>query len=284
MFIARMIVHYNGSFVEKSEVAISPDDRGFLFADGVYEVIRACRGRLFESKEHLERLQHGLKELRIEGVDAPGLEPIAKELIDRNRLQKGDALIYMQVTRGAAPRSHEFPTVGTSPTVYMESKAYTPPMALQQAGVHAILAPDQRWTRCDIKSISLLPNILANQRAREAGAFEAILCGDGLLHEGSHSSILFVKNNVLICPPLTNRLLPSITREVVIGLALADSIEVETRPCREGELFEFDEVLMLGTATEIVPITAVNKRAIGTGEAGSIARRLQGAFRRLVAL
>jgi D-alanine transaminase len=128
----------------------------------------------------------------------------------------------------------------------------------------------------------LLANTLANQRAREAKAFEAIFCGDGLLHEGSHSSIVFVKNETLIFPQLTNRILPSITRSVVLGLAHQESIEVETRSCREGELLGFDEVLMLGTGVEIVPITSINGRKIRHGYVGPITRRLQKAFRRLV--
>jgi D-alanine transaminase len=188
----------------------------------------------------------------------------------------------MQVTRGAAPRSHEFPPEGTPATVYVEAKPYSPPRQLQENGAAAILVPDQRWSRCDIKTISLLPNTLARQKAKEAGAFEAIFWADGLLHEGTHSSILFVKGNTLICPSLTNRLLPSVTRSVVIELAMAESIRVETRPCREGELLEFDEVLMLGTAVEIVPITAINGRKVRQGLVGPITRRLQSAFRKAV--
>jgi D-alanine transaminase len=277
-----MTVYYNGRFLKKSEVAISPDDRGFLLADGVYEVIRSYRGRLFKCAEHLERLAHALKELRIEGVDARNLEEAAKHLVEENKLTEGDALVYIQVTRGAAPRSHEFPPSGTPPTVYAQARGYESPRQLQENGATAMLAPDQRWSRCDIKAIGLLANVLAHQRAREAGAFEAILCRDGLMQEGSHSSILFVKKDTLICPPLTHRILPSITRSVVIELAAAESIEVEIRSCREGELLGFDEVLMLGTGTEIVPITAINDQKIRHGYVGPITRRLQSAFRRLV--
>ena len=144
-----------------------------------------------------------------------------------------------------------------------------------------MLAPDQRWARCNIKSIGLLPNVLAHQRAQEAGAFEAIFFGDGLLHEGTHSSILFVKKDVLICPTLTNRILPSVTRSVVMRLAEQESIEVEQRPCREGEFLTFDEVMMLGTGVEIVPIVNVNAKKIGHGYPGQVTRRLQAALRKL---
>ena len=276
-----MIVYFNGKYMRKEEVAISPDDRGFLLADGIYEVIRAYEGRLFKCAEHLERLDHGLRDLQIKGIEAKSLGEVLKRLLADNALEGDEALVYMQVTRGAAPRGHEFP-IGTTPTVYVEAKPYTPQRQLQEDGVTAILAPDQRWSRCDIKTILLLPNTLARQRAKEAGAFEAIFCCDGLLHEGSRSSILFVKKDRLVCPPLTNRVLPSVTRSVVIGLAMAESIEVETRPCRESELLEFDEVMMLGTGVEIVPITAINGRKIRQGQVGPITKCLQKAFRAAV--
>jgi D-alanine transaminase len=275
-----MIVYFNGQFMPKSEVAISPDDRGFIFADGVYEVIRSYRGRLFKCDEHLERLAHALRELRIEGLEVRCLKDVGQRLIADNNLEMGDALVYIQVTRGAAPRSHEFPPAGTPPTVFVQAKTYLPRVEEQQNGASAILVPDQRWSRCDIKTIGLLASVLARQRAREAGAFEAIFAQDGLLQEGTHSSILFVQKDVLICPPLTNRILPSVTRSVVMELALAESIEVEVRPCREGELFKFGEVIMLGTGVEIVPITAINGQKVRHGYVGPITRRLQSAFKR----
>ena len=139
-----MSVYYNGRYLEKSDVSISPDDRGFLFADGLYEVIHSYQGKLFKCRQHLERLAFGLSELRIEGVNARGLEAVACQLIEQNSLQSGDALIYIQVTRGAAPRTHEFPPSNTLPTVYVQAKAYSPPVELQKNGASAILAVDQR--------------------------------------------------------------------------------------------------------------------------------------------
>lgn len=277
-----MVVYYNGKYLPKEEVAISPDDRGFLLADGVYEVIRAYQGRLFKCREHLERLEHGMQELRIHGIEANGLETVAQRLVHENKLEGGDALVYIQVTRGVAVRNHAFPPPETAPTVYVEAKPYSSPVQMQENGAKAILAPDQRWSRCDIKTIGLLANVLASQKAREAGAFETIFYADGLLQEGTHSSILFVKKDVLICPPLTNRILPSVTRSVVMGLAVTESIDVEIRPCWEGELFEFDEILMVGTGTEIVPITEVHGQKIRHGYPGPVAKRLQEAFRKLV--
>src|SRR5437879_7457563 len=158
-----MIAYYNSQYLDKSKVAISPDDRGFLFADGVYEVIRAYQGRLFKSLDHLDRLAFGLEELRIGGLDARELEPVALRLLKENKLEDGDALVYFQVTRGAAPRTHHFPPPETAPTIYATAKPFSSPVEQQQKGAAAIIVPDQRWTRCDIKTTNLLPNTLAHQ-------------------------------------------------------------------------------------------------------------------------
>lgn len=277
-----MVVYYNGSYLPKSEVKISPDDRGFLFADGIYEVIRVYRGKLFKCAEHLERMAYGLKELKIAGCEAKGLESVAIRVLKENRLDGSDGKIYIQITRGAAPRSHKFPAEGTSPTVYLEATPFAAPTDLQERGVAAIIVADQRWGRCDIKTVNLLPNVLANQQAIEAGAYEAIFRRDGVLYEGSHSSILFVKNNMLIAPPLTSFVLPGVTRNVVLSLAQEESIRTTYEPCLERDVWSFQEIVMIGTGSEIVPITTVNGRKIGTGAPGPITRRLQTAFRRLV--
>lgn len=277
-----MKVHFNGNYLEKAKVSISPDDRGFLFGDGVYEVIRAYRGHLFKWAEHTDRLTFGLKELRIQGLQSPELLETARRLLEENGLENSEASIYIQVTRGAAPRRHEFPSPETSPTIYVEARPFSPPAQERRQGVAAMLVPDQRWSRCDIKSINLLPNVLAQQRAREEGAYEAIFSRDGLIQEGSHSSILFVEKGVLIAPPLTNRILPSVTRKVVLDLAGLESIKAEIRPCRESEIVRFDEVLMVGTASEIIPITIINGRSIGGGIVGPVCRRLQQALEKIL--
>jgi D-alanine transaminase len=278
-----MLIYLNGKFIDKSAASISPDDRGFLFADGVYEVIRSYQGRLFKCMEHLQRLAFGLREIGITGIDTQTLAPISQELLSENGLGQTDAIVYIQVTRGVARRQHHFPPTGTAPTILIETRPFSSPVPKQEAGVNAILVPDERWSRCDIKAIGLLPNVLANQKAMEAGAFEAIFSYDGLLQEGSHSSILFVKDNTLIAPPLTNRILPSITRSIVLSLAGASCIVTEIRPCHEYELLQFDEILMLGTGSEIMPITGVNNYPIADGAVGRITRQLQIAFRRFVA-
>jgi D-alanine transaminase len=182
----------------------------------------------------------------------------------------------------AQRQGHKFPPPGTLPTVYLEAIPFSSPTDLHEKGAAAIIVPDQRWGRCDIKTTCLLANTLASQQATEAGAHEAIFRRDGVLHEGTHSSILFVKGNVLIAPPLTSFVLPSVTRSTVFSLAHDESIRTTIEPCLERELREFQEILMLGTGSEIVPIIAVNGQKIGTGAPGPITRRLQSAFRKLV--
>jgi D-alanine transaminase len=277
-----MIVYFNGQYLEKSDVSISPDDRGFLFADGLYDVVHVYRGFLFRCAEHLDRLAHGLHEVRIHGCETSKLVPVAKRLLRENRLENGEATVYLQVTRGAAPRSHRFPAAGTPPTVYVEAKPFAPPLAERQAGAAGLVVNDERWGRCDIKTIGLLANTLAHEQARETGAFEAIFSKDGVLQEGSHSSIVFVKDGGLICPPLTRRILPSVTRHAVLTAAAREGIPIITRPCLETELADFEEVLMLGTAVEIVPLISINGTRIGDGKPGRIAKKLQLAFQELI--
>src|SRR5258708_1807373 len=157
-----MIAYFNGQWVEKERIAISPDDRGFLFADGVYEVMRSYHGRFFAMETHLDRLKNGLKELHIEGVDLSVIRVMANQLIRENQLNEGDAIVYIQITRGCAPRSHPFPPAGTPPTIYAFAKRFASYDDLQSHGAKAILVPDQRWSRCDIKSTALVANVLAS--------------------------------------------------------------------------------------------------------------------------
>jgi D-alanine transaminase len=277
-----MIVYFNGSYLEKSQVSISPQDRGFLLADGIYDVIKAYHGRFFLLNEHLTRLSRGLQELKIEGCDVQFLGPIALRLLQENQLLENEATVYIQVTRGSAPRSHHFPPAGTAPTIYLEPRPYSPPLVLREKGATAIIVPDDRWSRCDIKTIGLLPNVLANERAHEVGAFEALFSRQGILLEGSHSSFIFVRHDRIVAPPLNNLILPGVTRNVVLSLAATAGIPVETRPCLESELSQFTEVMMIGTTVEIVPIIAINGSRIGSGTPGPITRRLQQLFQNAI--
>jgi len=273
-----MTVYFNGEFVDKDDVSISPDDRGFVFGDGVYEVIRADQGRLFEEDAHFRRLRRSLREIRLEGVDVEALRTAARQLLRRNDLQDRRAKVYLQITRGAAPRQHAFPPPSTEPTVYARATAHEPPTGKWEQGVKVILRPDQRWARCDIKSLNYLPNVLANQAAMEADAYEALLVRDGFVTEGSHSSVLAVFDGTVVTHPLTNHILPSITREAVLPLCGDLDIPVEETPVAKADLTDADELMLLGTTTGVMPIVQVEDWAVGDGTPGAVTRTLQAAF------
>jgi len=275
-----MLVYFNTQYIPKEDVKISPDDRGFLFADGVYEVIRAYKGYMFRIDLHLERLARGLQELRIEGLDMESLAEISETLIQRNKLNE-DATVYIQITRGAAPRKHTFPKTATPPTIYLSASSVHPPLEAWEEGAKAILTPDIRWTRCDIKSVSLLPNILASQEAVEAGAEEAIFVRNGAITEGSHTNVCAVFDGQLLTHPKNNYILPGVTREVVLPLCSELDIPIKETPIQETELPKADEVMLLGTTTEVMPIVQVNDWQVADGKPGPITRKLQQAFRQL---
>lgn len=276
-----MIAFYNGKFLDKNQIAISPDDRGFLFADGVYEVLRCYRGKLFELAGHLRRLSYGLDQLRIGAVDVPSIGRVMQRLIRENDLKRGDATVYLQVTRGSAPRLHPFPSPEIPPNVYAFAAPLQPNLQVQQSGANAILISDQRWARCDIKTTALVANVLASQRAKEAGAVEALLVRDGAILEGSRTNAMFVKDRTLFTAPLNNYILPGITRNVVLKLAKKLDIPVQERPIFESDLPDLEEAMIVGTTIEIAPLTHINGKPVGNGEPGPITRRLVRALQKL---
>jgi D-alanine transaminase len=266
-------VYLSGAYVAKEEAHLSPDDRGFLFADGIYEVIRAYGGRFYALESHLKRMANGVRALRIEGVDVPGLAAVCDELLRRNGLEGGDALVYVQVTRGAAVRGHGFPDPPVPPTVYattMPFKAKGDPAV----GVAVITAPDHRWTRCDIKTVTLLPNCMAFQDALEAGAHEAVLVRDGVALEGTHTSFFAVLDGVVRTAPRSNYILPSITRQVVLDICRDQGIPVAEDPVMLADVGAADELFLAGTTMEVMPIVKVDGRPVGSGKPGPVARRL----------
>jgi D-alanine transaminase len=274
-----VLVYLNGEFLPASEARVSVDDRGFLFADGLYEVVRIYSGRPYEMNEHLGRMRSGLDSLRIDFDDMDGVREIALRLLKENDV-RGDGVIYVQITRGAAPRKHHFPPPDTRPTVYIAARPYTPyPAESWEDGVGAITVPDTRWPRCDIKSISLLPNILANQAAQEAGVFEAILVRDGVVTEGSHSNVWAVRDGRLLTYPASNYILSGITRARVFELADSLGIEAAEEPFRIEDVPALDEVFLSGTTTEIMPVVRIDGTDVVDGEPGPITRRLMDAFR-----
>ena len=272
-------VYLNGAYIPSSEAKVSVDDRGYLFADGVYEVVRVYDGRPFRLDAHLDRLAHGLDDLQIELPSIDELDDIVEKLLDDNGLRGGDAKVYMQVTRGCAPRAHAFPA-NCAPSVFIAASTLKPhPAKFFSEGVDAITVSDMRWARCDIKSIALLPNVLANQRAHAAGAFEALFVRDGIVLEGSHSNLWAVFDETLVTYPSCNYILSGITRDEVFDIAEANDIAAGEGLIPEDRLLEADELFLSGTTTEIMPIVRVNGIEIADGKVGPMTRRLQELYR-----
>lgn len=273
-----MIVYLNGSFVEKAAARISPADRGFLFADGVYEVMRWYDGRLWEAEAHLARLRDGLLKTRISYAAADELPRIGKELLERNRAPADRMRLYVQITRGAALRTHAFPDRSTPPTVYADVAPMDTSSDELERGIAVITTADQRWARCDIKSTALLANVLASQLAVEAGAREAIMLKDGMVTEASHSSVFAVANGVVRTAPLSNLILAGVTRGVVLDLCDEHGTPAREFPLTEAELRNADEVFLAGTSCEVMPVVRLDGRPVADARPGIVTRRLQEAF------
>lgn len=272
-----MIVYLNGRFLPKDEATISPDDRGFLFGDGVYEVLHGYDGHVFRAGAHWRRLRKCLDELRIPGCDGLDYDGIAAELVRLNQVADNEALIYLQVSRGPAPRKHAFPA-DPRPTVYGFAMPFAPTAAKRERGYRAITVPDERWLRCHIKAISLLGNVLANQAAADAGVDESIMIRDGRATEGSHSTFAAVFDGVIWTAPLGNLILPSITREVLMEICAANGYPVREEFPPEARLAAADELMVWSTTTEVMPVVELNGRPVGGGQPGPVARQLHAAF------
>jgi D-alanine transaminase len=279
-----MIVYLNGDFVAAADARVPVDDRGFLFADGVYEVIRVYDGRPFLIDPHMQRLRAGLAALRITAAGSEHIPGAADRLLEENGLRDTDATLYVQVTRGVAPRAHAFPQPAVPPTVYVAARPFSQhPDEFFEQGVATITAADTRWARCDIKSIALLPNVLANQAAKEKDAFEAIFVRDGTLIEGSHSNLFGVIDGELVTYPACNYILAGITRALVFELARSLDIRVREAPIFLEQLDSVQELFLSGTTTEIMPVTTLDGRNIGSGGPGPITCRVRDAFRAHIA-
>ena len=274
------VVYFDGRFIAKSEVRVSPDDRGFLLGDGIYEVAASYDGKFVALDKHMDRLRRSLKEARIDGDVADPMETVFNELLERNGFaESGKAMVYLQVTRGAAPRTHAFPKAPCRPTVYAYAAAVPREMTELSSGTTAITRPDLRWSRCDIKVISLIANCMANQEAKEAGSYEAILIRDGIALEGTHTSFFVVTGDVVRTAPLSNLILPGVTRDIVIEAALRAGISVVEEAVAEKDLASADELFITGTTTEVVPILALDGRKVGDGTPGPVTLRLQELYR-----
>lgn len=266
-------VYLNGRWLAPEEAKVSVFDRGFVFGDGVYEVIPVYGGRPFRLGPHLQRLNASLSAIGLANpLDTDEWRGIFARLVDDNG--GGDQSVYVEITRGPAPRDHAFPAQ-PRPTVFAYAQPiHYPDPASIAAGARAITADDIRWLRCDIKAIALLPNVLMRQRAKEQGAAEAILLRDGYMTEGAASNIFIVEGGVLITPPKGTFILPGITRDLILELAKSNGIPTREEPIAADRLFTAAEVWMTSSTREILPLVEIDGRAIADGRPGPLARRM----------
>ncbi|MDE0083286.1 MAG: aminotransferase class IV [Gammaproteobacteria bacterium] len=278
------IVYLNGAYLPREEARVSVDDRGFVFGDGVYEFTPLYRGRSLRLESRLERLRRGLRSLMID-YDAGAVPGIYAGLIERNRLAEREAAaLYIQVTRGTGPRTHAFQRPAAAPTVYaFPTPLPTPDPAAWEAGLTAVTVPDTRWGRVDLKTLQLLPNVLAQEAAVRAGADEAILVRDGLALEGGRSNLFTVLDGIARTHPASNQILPGITRAMILELAAERGCEIREMPTPVDALADASEVFMTGSSTEIKSVVQIDGRPVGDGAPGPVARELYGALREAVA-
>lgn len=275
------IAYVNGSYVRHAAASVHIEDRGYQFADGVYEVCGVRGGKLMDEAMHLERLQRSLGELRIAMPMAlAALRHVLREVVRRNRISNG--MIYFQVTRGVAPRDHPFPPAGTRSAIVVTAKRVNEARiaASVEKGIAVITMPDQRWARRDIKSVALLPNILAKQAAREAGAYEAWLIDDkGFITEGSSTNAWIVdKDGRVITRALGPDILPGVTRRVLLEVAKREGIEIVQRSFTPEEAKAAREAFISASTAIIIPVIRIDDTAIGNGVPGSVTMRLRNAY------
>lgn len=268
----------NDAFMPLAEARVSIEDRGFQFGDGIYELLRVYAGAPFHLSDHLGRLEQSAQAI---GIPLPyrrdRWEAVIAEAVARSGFP--DAKVYIQVTRGVAPRDH-VPSGSLTPTVVVTVRAMAPlAPELYKTGAEVVTVADTRWARCNLKVIGLLANVLAKQEAWERGAVEALFVRDGLVLEGSTSNVVTVQNRCLVTPPEGPLLLSGVTRKVVLGLAQDAGVSVTEQAVTEADLDASDEVFLTGTTIEVLPVARVNGRAIGTGSPGPVTKLLMARFR-----
>ena len=266
-------VYLNGDFMPLEEARIPVLDRGFIFGDGVYEVIPVYSGHPFRLEQHLRRLQNSLDAIRIRNpLTLAQWSSLARRIIRLNPWK--DQSVYLQVTRGVARRDHAFPSKSV-PTVFMMSNPLTPPpRKLVTGGVACISATDNRWLRCDIKSTSLLGNVLMRQRSAERGCLETIMFRDGFLSEASASNVFVVHGKVISAPPNNHLVLPGTTNDVVMELARKARMPLTLREISEDEVRSADEIWVTSATKEVVPVTRLDGKAVGAGRPGPVFKRM----------
>jgi len=271
-------VYLNGHFMSKDRASISPEDRGFYFADGVYEVIKYYKGKPFCFSEHMSRLKNSLSGIRINYTELEKLQGVCEALIGINQLNDNYAAVYIQITRGVAERTHRFPSDDVKPTLYARAFPMPPFIEEMRKGVCIMTREDIRWLLCNIKSIALLPNTLLFEEVAEQGAFECMLIRNGFVTEATHSNIMAVKSGGVYTHPDSNFVLPGITKSIVIKLCKEIDIKVTEKPIKAAEIYDYDEWFITGTGSEIVPVVKINDAIIGNGKPGPVTRLLQKAF------
>ena len=275
--MATDIVYLNGEFMPLSEARVPVLDRGFIFGDGVYEVIPVYSRRPFRLAEHLRRLQNSLDGVRIANpLTDTEWTRLINEIIARN--DGDDQSVYLQVTRGVAKRDHAFPKDAKQTVFLMSNPLTTPPAAQIEDGVAAISATDFRWLKCDVKSVSLLGNCLLKQMAVDAGVAETLLFRDGKLTEASSCNVFVVKNGVLLAPPKNNLVLPGITYDVVLEIAQAREFEFEVREITEAEARSADEIWITSSTKEVLAVTSLDGKTVGDGKPGALFRRMHALY------
>ena len=275
------VAFINGAFVPLAEAKVSIEDRGFQFGDGVYEVIRTYKGRPFSLDAHLARLDRSAAALEL-------TQPYSRAEWTRHVLEGikraayPEAKVYIQITRGVAPRDHAYSDDAT-PTVVMTIREFHPlDRSVQTTGVEAMTTEDIRWGRCDIKSVNLLANVLARQQVKQAQVFEAILVNEGLVTEGAVSNVMVVQGGMVVTAPEGPRILSGVTRAVVLDLALKEGLPIQERFVSRAALYQADEVFLTGTTVEVLAVIRIDGKIIGDGRPGPITQRLAASFTSLV--
>ena len=268
------LTYFNGEMVESGAKVVSLDDRGYCFGDGVYEVVRVYNGRAFAFSYHQDRLYRSMREMDIPVRMPPDeLQELHEIMIEQSEIT--DGYIYLQITRGVTPRHHAFERSKLEPQMYMFIKPITTDLGALQEGVKAITLPDERWARVDIKTLNLIPNILAQTKAEKKGAYTAILVRDGIVTEGAKSNVFVMKDGVCYTHPANHHILKGITRQLVVTrVAPTAGITIIEREFDEAFLKDADEIFFTDTIGGIIPITTLNREPVGDGKPGKAAKVL----------
>ncbi len=271
-------VYLNGEFLRMDEAKVSVLDRGFIFGDGIYEVVPVYQGNAFRMAEHLDRLDRSLAALRIaQPFDRSGWINLIEQLLDRSNLDT--CIVYLQVTRGVAKRDHPFPSPAVTPTVFGMIAAWSPPTTAQRAqGLSAISIPDERWLHCEIKSVSLLGNVLAKQQAVDAHVDEVLQFRDGYLTEGASTNIWVVSGGKLLAPPKNNLILEGIRYGLMGELAAEAGIPFESRRISQAEVEQADELMLSSATKEVLAIVSLDGKPVGSGKPGPVFEQLRAGY------